>query len=126
MIAKDRRRNIGSDRAINGQSDRIGFASIGDTANDFPGLQYRMDRHADGLGRTIIKTRKPAFTHLLTSASFVESYDMVDLRGLEISRRIIERQVAIFTDSNHCQIDWRLRPKSRSFGENYFSIGLSV
>ena len=51
---------------------------------------------------------------------------MVDLRGLEVSRWIVESQMAIFTDANHRQIDGGLGPKSIGFGDHFFWAFRSV
>ena len=67
--------------------------------------------------RHVLEGRKPAFADLLAAAGLVERDDEVGLGGLEVGRRIVERQVRVLADADEGDVDRRaLRAPRRRCG----------
>ena len=61
-------------------------------------------RHRDRLPRYLGDVRKPGFANLLQAAGFIKIHDDVWFFGVEISRRVVEGDVAVFTDAQKCDV----------------------
>ena len=93
---------------VNGAS----FELTRDNARDLARGKQGRDRQRDGVRRNGIEAGKTAVIHLLLTTGGVERDDFYQAFVVKIcDRRIIERDVTIFTDAEAHEIDRHLRKK---------------
>src|SRR5439155_19842906 len=96
-----------NDFSLEAELYRLRFPRIRNDSNDFFGLEDLAHRHGNGLPGNFRNVREPAFTHLLAAAGFIESDNEISVLRLEIRRRIVERQMTVFSDAGKSNIDGR-------------------
>src|SRR6185503_8099200 len=127
MLLQNRCRMHGIDGQRDGGSYCRRLSSVRRNAEDFATLEDLSDRHRNRLSWNRINVVEPTFTNLLLATSFVQINNNVRFFGNEIRRRIIEREMSIFTDTDKGDINclWRYEPaNTTTFCMNV--IGLSV
>src|SRR5690606_38150562 len=67
--------------------------------------QNLMNRHCNRLLRYIRKCCEPPFPYLLCLTCLIKLYYLVGFSCIEVSWRIVKRNMCILTDSNQCDID---------------------
>ena len=88
--------------------DRLGFARVGNDAENFFGFQNLADGHGYGLTRNVFERSEPPLVKLLAAARFVERHYGVRLLGVKISGRIVESEMTIFPDARQKLYQWGL------------------
>lgn len=107
MAFENRAGNEVGDWAFDTISNRRCFAFVGNAADDFSRLQNLVDGHADGVGRNVLEGGKPTLSDLLIATRLVKMHHVVRFGRFEISRRVIEGQMAVFADTDQSNIDRR-------------------
>src|SRR3972149_4754179 len=87
-------------RAFDRVLDSQGFACIRNSAHDGSTFHDLADAHRDSLFGHLCQTGEPAFAYLLLAAGRIQVDDDVWIFGLEVSGRIVEGQMAIFSDAD--------------------------
>jgi len=83
----------------------LGLSCMRDHANNLVRLQQLSNAYAHCLSWNVVQLRKPTLADLLPPASLVQSNDKIRHFCLEVSRRIVERQVPIFANATEREID---------------------
>ena len=93
--------------------NRARLPLVGHDAEDLLRLQDLAHRHRNRPLGHLFDPREPALAHLLPAAGLVEANHEVGLFGLEVGRRIVERQVAVLADAHEGHVDRTCREKCR-------------
>ncbi len=91
--------------ALEGDFHRVGLARVGNGVDDAAALHDHAGAHGDGLLGDVVEGREPAFAELLFAADFVEVDDEVRLFCVEVARRVVEGDMAVFTDADEADVD---------------------
>src|SRR4026208_1115304 len=78
---------------------------IGDDTQNMSRFENLLNRHRNGLRRNFVETIEPTLSQLLPPARFIECYHEIRLFSFEISRWVVESQMAIFADADKRDID---------------------
>src|ERR1700722_2293114 len=126
MGPKDGGGSHGADFAFEAGFYRAGLLRAGNDGDDFTALQDLFYGHRDGARRNFGNGSEPAFVDLLSAAGLVELDDQVRVFGLEVGWGVVERQVAVFADSDECDVDWCrcqfLTYRADNFGGILFAV----
>ena len=126
MRAQDGSRGHWSDFAFEAEFDGLGFARFGDYSDDLIGFQDLANGHGDGLAGNFGKIAEPGFADLLAATGFVEIDEEIGLFGLEIGGRVVEGEMAVFTDAGEGEVDGR-GAEELAYAVDYFvGIGVAV
>ena len=107
MRAEDGSGSHGAEFAVEAGVNGLGFARVGNDAEDLLGFEDLLDGHGDGLLGNLVEIAEPAFADLLLAAGVIEIDDDVRIGDLEIGGRIVEGEMAIFADAGEGNIDGR-------------------
>src|SRR5690348_15006621 len=118
MSAKNGGRSHGTDFASEAGLDGRCFSLAWHHGEDFFGLQDLAYGHTDGTRRDLIQTAEPPFRDLLLPAGLVEADGDVGLLGVEVRRRIVECNMAVFTDTDEGDVN-RLRANRLACAPGY-------
>ena len=108
MRPQNRRRGHGRDLALHTGLDSLRLPLVGHDADDFARFEDLPHGHGNGSGGYLVSRGEPAFADLLLPALSVERHNQVWLLGVEVRRRIVERQVAILANPDKRHVDGRL------------------
>ena len=93
------------DRAFQSGFDSFSFAQIWHRVDDAGSLHALFDGHGNRLFGHIVDGGEPAFAELLLTAAQFEVDHDVGAFGFEVSRGIVEGEVAVFTDTDESNVD---------------------
>ena len=85
--------------------DGLSFAFIGNNVDDDFALEDLGNAHAESMGGHSVKGGEPAFAQLLTAAGVIQFDHEESLVGVEVSRGIVESDVAVFADTDEGDIN---------------------
>ena len=107
--------------------DRLSFAFIGNNVDDDFALEDLGNAHAESMGGHSVKGGEPAFAQLLTAAGVIQFDHEESLVGVEVSRGIVESDVAVFADADESDIDGMFSHDFLHFGAESGGIfGIAV
>src|SRR5438876_40843 len=98
--AQDGRRRQRADFAFEAGLYCLRFSCLGNDCKDFLRLQDLAHGHGNRPLGNVREVREPGLSHLLAAAGLIQVNDEIGFFGLEIRRRVIERQMAILADSD--------------------------
>src|SRR5579872_3196666 len=99
MCAQNRCWRHRADGALETSLDRWRFSRVRNHRNDCSRFQNLANRHGNGLLRDGCDIREPAFAYLLAAAGLIEIHDDVGIIRVEIRRRIVKSEMAVFADA---------------------------
>src|SRR5579862_2881879 len=105
MPPQDGGRGGGADFAFEALLHSLRFAAIGNHGKYLFRLENLADGHGEGPRGHLRYVGKPSFSDLLLPASLIQIHNDIGLFHLEIRRRVIERDVPVFTDSEECNVN---------------------
>ena len=102
---ENRARCLGCDRSLQTGLNGFGFSLVRHTTDNRFALHDLANRHRNGAFRNFPQVSEPSLPRLLPSTGFVEMNHNVRSRGFEVRRRVIEGEVAVFSNSDEGHID---------------------
>jgi hypothetical protein len=90
----------------------LGLSFVGHAANNCRAFHDLPDRHGNRSHGNLLEAFEPSLPQLLPSTGFVEMNHDVRSRGFEVRRRVIEGDVAVFSNSDEGYIDRMLMDQS--------------
>src|SRR5262249_53867915 len=105
---------------------RARFALIRHNTNYFFRFEDLTNGHRDCPVGDLVNAPEPSFAGLLAAARFIESHYQIRLLGVEISRRVIERQVPILADPDKGNVDRSCGQETADFAAYLFEVALAV
>src|SRR5260370_32864640 len=107
MFSYDRSRRHGTDLSFEAGFYGLSLTLPGNHGENLFRLKNLFRRHRKGLLRNLGDICEPGFADLLLAARLVEIDDDVRFFGLEICRRIVERNMPILPDAEERDVNWR-------------------
>src|SRR3954451_10637020 len=105
MLLEDRGRPHVGHRPFEDLVHGLRLALIGHGEDHHVARQDAPDRHRDRFGRHIVEGGEPALAELLAAAALIQRDNLVGHRRVEVSRRIVEGEMAVLADAGEHHVD---------------------
>ena len=100
MELHERRGEHVRDRTFERALHRLGLAGVRTGADDRLRPQDLLHRHRERMRRHVVLRREPALADLLHTAFLIQRHDFIGAIRVNVGRRIVERDMAIFAKAN--------------------------
>ncbi len=110
------------DGAFDGALHRLGLAGVGASADDGLRPENLLHRHRERVGGHVVARSEPTLADLLVAALVIERNNLVGALAVNVGRRIVEREVTVFTDADTSDVDRGDADKRFKTGD--FSLGI--